>query len=457
MTKITLVSKKALSLIFAMLIACSCMAIASAETASSVNKITLTANDCYFVNDDFGKHIKVANKTVTVNDELCNITYTATEKGKETTLTSTQDVEKNLTVFALPLSASNVTYVITGVVRINDVAVEAVEPYEITIKNSQTAPAAPVPVSLTSTSIEITAVAGCEYKIDDGKWQSGTKFTGLTPEKSYKISIRYKETDTAYASSVAYATVTTLKAASTNPTQQPSLIDKTKTMITVGVLNESGEVDPNYEYSIDGGKTWQKSGVFNGLKANSLYTFVARESFDAQKQDPSATGDPINITTNLLDPFAASLEKCTFKITSQPHEDGIYAGDTVGFTVTGDTRANANDVQYGDTRYVPVKFKATQDKTSETALSSGSGTITTTGKAKVTVTVIYEKQRFDGEWETVGSDSRTFSFEVKEEYNGVKKFFEKFLNILLDTVPGILAKLLEMDLLGKLIGLITGK
>lgn len=451
----TKISKKMLSLVLALLIACSCMAV-TGYAAVSVEKITLNANDCKFVSDNYGKRIEVANKTVTVGGTPYAVTYVATVKGGTDTLPATQDTENNKTQFALPLTASNVIYVITGTITVGDDTLDAVNAYEIKIKNSQSQPAAPVPVSITSTAIEIAPVTGCEYKKDDGAWQDSAKFTGLTPEMSYKISIRYKETNDAYASTAAYATVKTLKAASATSAKQPALIDKTKTSITVGVLNDKNEVDPNYEYSIDGGKNWQRSGVFNGLTANKMYSFVSREIFDPQKQDPSTVSSEIKITTNSMDPYTASLEKSTFKITSQPHEDGIYAGDTIGFAVTGDSRANVNDLQYGDTRYVPVNFKATQDKPSETPLLNGSGTITTTGKAKVTVTVIYEKQRFDGEWETVGTDSRTFSFEVKEEYNGVKKFFEGLLNVLLDTIPGILAKLLEMDLLGKLIGLITG-
>lgn len=452
----TKISKKMLSLVLALLIACSCMAV-TGYAAVSVDKITLSADDCKFVSDDYGKRIEVANKTVSVDGTSYDVTYVATVKDGTDTLPATQDTENNKTQFALPLTASKVSYVITGTITVGEETVDAVNAYEIKIKNSQSQPAAPVPVSITSTTIEIAPVTGCEYKKNDDAWQASAKFTDLIPGKSYKISIRYKETTDAYASAAAYATVTTLMAAFENPARQPELIDKTKTSITVGVLNDKNEVDPNYEYSIDGGKNWQKSGVFNGLTANKMYSFVSREIFNPQERDPSTVSSEIKITTNSMDPYAASLEKSTFKITSQPHEDGIYAGDTIGFAVTGDSRANANDVQYGDTRYVPVKFKATQDKPSETPLLNGSGTITTTGKAKVTVTVIYDKQRFDGEWETVGTDSRTFSFEVKEEYNGVKKFFENLLNILLDTIPGILAKLLEMDLLGKLIGLITGK
>lgn len=451
----TKISKKMLSLVLALLIACSCMAV-TGYAAVSVDKITLSADDCKFVSDDYGKRIEVANKTVSVDDTSYVVTYVATVKDGTATLPATQDTENNKTQFALPLTASKVSYVITGTITVGEETIDAVNAYEIKIKNSQSQPAPPVPVSITSTTIEIAPVTGCEYKKDDDAWQASTKFTNLTPSESYKISIRYKETTDAYASTAAYATVKTLKAASANSAKQPELIDKTRTSITVGVLNDKKEVDPNYEYSIDGGKNWQKSGVFNGLTANKMYSFVSREIFNPQEQDPSTVSSEIKITTNSMDPYAASLEKSTFKITSQPHEDGIYAGDTIGFAVTGDSRANVNDVQYGDTKYVPVKFKATQDKPSETPLLNGSGTITTTGKAKVTVTVIYDKQRFDGEWKTVGTDSRTFSFEVKEEYNGVKKFFEKLLNVLLDTIPGILAKLLEMDLLGKLIGLITG-
>lgn len=458
MTKITSASKKILSLILAMLIACSCMAAAS---ALEIPEITLQENDCVFENDEYGKRIKVKNRGIVYEDTSYPITYQAYESNSGDRLDATQTSDGNYTIFTLPLNVSNVTYIISGFAKINDAAFQVVKNYKITIKNSQAAPSAPVPTAITSTSITLKTVSGAEYKLGNGAWQKSAAFTRLTPDTQYTVYVRYAETETAYASSAVSAAITTYKVASTKPAQQPKLIDKTKNSITVGVLGSDGKVDPNYEYSKDEGKTWQKSGVFTGLTANTMYSFIAREIFDASAQDPNPAGDPIRVVTNEKDAYVASIDKATFKITSQPHDDGIYAGDTVGFKVTGDTRANVNDRQYGDTRFVPAEFKATQDKINLTPISNGTGTITTTGKATVTVTVSFDKEKYtgteeNGGWVKIGSETRTFTFTVKEEYNGVKKFFEKFLNIVLDTIPGIIAKILEMDLLGKLIGLIGG-
>lgn len=451
------ITKKALSLMLAMLIACSCMAVASAGNPWA---IVLNDENCKLVIDEYGKRIEVKKQELDLDGESWFVSFTATISDTGAELPSYYDTGKGCTVFTLPVDAANITCEIVGKAGENDKEIQAV--YHIDVKNSQSAPAAPVPVTITSTSITVKTVSGAEYKLGDKAWQTSAAFSNLTPETSYTIYIRFAETTSAYASAAASVSVKTLASASTTPAQRPKLIDKTKTSITVGVLDAEGKVDANYEYSMDDGKTWQKSGTFTGLTANTMYSFVSREIFDASAQDANEKSEAIRIKTNEKDTYVASLDKATFKITSQPHDDGIYAGDTVGFKVTGDARTNVNDVQYGDTRYVPASFKATQDKPNLTSLANGTGTITTTGKATVTVTVVFDKEKYVGAsendgWVKVGEDTKTFTFTVKEEYNGVKKFFEKFLNIVLDTIPGIIAKIMEMDLLGKLIGLISGK
>ena len=465
MTKITSASKKMLSLLLAVLMLCSGIAVsASAEEATTVevNQITLGADNCKFINDEYGKKIVINNAKTTVkgSDVEYDVAFTATLKDSNpaSTLPSTQDTEKNTTVFQLPVSAANVTYVISAKITVDGKDYAVAKDYEIKIKNAQQAPAAPVPVKITSKSVELKSVVGCEYMLNDGEWQASPKFTGLKAQTKYTVSQRYKETETAYASDSVSVSVTTLKAADADRAPTPVLVDKTQTTITVAVVVD-GKTLSGYEFSKDGGKTWQKSGHFTGLTANTMYSFIALKSYDATAQDPNTASEAIKIVTNSKETYNASLDKCGFKITSQPHDDGIYAGDTVGFTASGDSRGNANDLQYGDTRYVPVAYKATQDKPNETPLSAnGSGTITTTAKATVTVTVYFEKQKFDGNteagsngWTKVGVESRSFTFEVKDAYNAAKHFFQKVLNFLLDTLPGIINKFLTAGIITKII------
>lgn len=462
MTKITSASKKMLSLLLAVLMLCSGMAVsASAEEATTVevNQITLGADNCKFENTEISKKIVVNNAKTTVkgSDVEYDVDFTIAIKDSDT-VNCEKYVTADTTIFQLPQDISSVTYIVSGTIKVGDKDYPATNAFEITVKKTQQAPAAPVPVKITSTSVELKSVVGCEYRLGDGEWQASPKFTGLKAQTKYTVSQRYKETETAYASGSVSVTVTTLKAADAEAAPMPKLVDKTQTTITVAVVVD-GKTLSGYEFSKDGGKTWQKSGHFTGLTANTMYSFIAIKSYDASAQDPNTASAAVKIVTNSKEAYNASLDKCGFKITSQPHDDGIYAGDTVGFTATGDGRSNVNDLQYGDTRYVPVAYKATQDKPNETPLpANGSGTIKTSGKATVTVTVYFEKQKFDGNteagsngWTKVGVESRSFTFEVKDAYNAAKHFFQKVLNFLLDTLPGIINKFLTAGIITKII------
>lgn len=462
MTKITSASKKMLSLLLAVLMLCSGMAVsASAEEATTVevNQIILGADNCKFENTEISKKIVVNNAKTTVkgSDVEYDVDFTIAIKDSDT-VNCEKYVTADTTIFQLPQDISGITYIVSGTIKVGDKDYPATNAFEITVKKTQQAPAAPVPVKITSTSVELKSVVGCEYRLGDGEWQASPKFTGLKAQTKYTVSQRYKETETAYASGSVSVTVTTLKAADAEAAPTPVLVDKTQTTITVAVVVD-GKTLSGYEFSKDGGKTWQKSGHFTGLTANTMYSFIAIKSYDASAQDPNTASAAVKIVTNSKEAYNASLDKCGFKITSQPHDDGIYAGDTVGFTASGDSRGNVNDLQYGDTRYVPVAYKATQDKPNETPLSAnGSGTITTTAKATVTVTVYFEKQKFDGNteagsngWIKVGVESRSFTFEVKDAYNAAKHFFQKVLNFLLDTLPGIINKFLTAGIITKII------
>ncbi|MBT2289440.1 S-layer homology domain-containing protein [Paenibacillus albidus] len=70
------------------------------------------------------------------------------------------------------------------------------------------APAAPVAVSKTETSITLQAVTGQEYSIDGGvTWQDSPTFSGLTPDTDYTIVTRVKATATQKASAVSTGTL----------------------------------------------------------------------------------------------------------------------------------------------------------------------------------------------------------------------------------------------------------
>ncbi len=58
------------------------------------------------------------------------------------------------------------------------------------------APAAPVATIRTTTSIKVKTVAGYEYRIGNGAWQTSATFTGLKSGTTYKIYQRVAQTDT---------------------------------------------------------------------------------------------------------------------------------------------------------------------------------------------------------------------------------------------------------------------
>jgi predicted secreted protein len=78
-------------------------------------------------------------------------------------------------------------------------------------KAAQTAaPAAPTQASRTATGITLNEIAGCEYNLDGGNWQTSATFSGLAQGTSYTFRARLAETPTHTASPAsAAATLTT--------------------------------------------------------------------------------------------------------------------------------------------------------------------------------------------------------------------------------------------------------
>ena len=76
------------------------------------------------------------------------------------------------------------------------------------------APYVPVLVSKTLNSVTLAAIAGQEYKINEGEWQANNVFTGLTPDTAYSFYTRIAETATYFVSPASQAlNVTTYSSA----------------------------------------------------------------------------------------------------------------------------------------------------------------------------------------------------------------------------------------------------
>lgn len=118
------------------------------------------------------------------------------------------------------------------------------------------------------TTITIKTKPGEEYSIDGGKtWQTSGVFTGLKAGTEYEIISRIAATDDKEAGEPSDPLKITTE--TSDAPEVPELLTKTDTTITIATVD-------GLEYSIDGGDTWQTSGVFTGLDADTDYTILSR-------------------------------------------------------------------------------------------------------------------------------------------------------------------------------------
>lgn len=118
----------------------------------------------------------------------------------------------------------------------------------------------------TETSVSIGKVAGYEYKIDNGKWTKTPNFKNLQPGKKYQISARKYAVNGKKADKVYKNTVKT-----------KSIIKKV-TSSTIKVVDRYG-----WQYKINGGK-WQKNNTFKNLKSKTTYTIYMKKGKQQMKQ-----------------------------------------------------------------------------------------------------------------------------------------------------------------------------
>jgi S-layer homology domain. len=103
------------------------------------------------------------------------------------------------------------------------------------------APSAPALVSKTTSSITLTEVPGQEYSIDNGvTWQDSATFSGLTPNTSYTLVTRVKETATQNASA---ASAGGMFKTDSNPPSQPATPSTPETTNTGVDVLVNGKVE----------------------------------------------------------------------------------------------------------------------------------------------------------------------------------------------------------------------
>ena len=397
--------------------------------AADADPVVEIAEEDIVVNHDL-KNIVCAEKTVAYGEATYTVKYEIAPK-EGVDVSSLAD---GSTKFGNLVAGAS--YEITAKIVVSGIEFKA-EPVKATIKLAQNSPAAPVPTKVTGTSIEVKAadsavVYACVEKgsTEELVWVKENAFKELAAETTYVIYAKYPANETYLESAPVYIEVTTLKA-SAGIAPQPVLLDKNSTSIKVGAGDDIAT-----EFSIDGGKTWNKTGLFTGLKANTKYEFVARYVYEEGKQDPSGVSESVSILTNKRDNYEASIANCALTITTNGK---VYAKSSFSFTMTGDAYTEAD--QYGDTRYVPVAWVyGEQGKTFDGNAVTANATAETPATSQETiVTVTYELQKFNGtEWVAVSEADVDYAVHVSPEYNAIKEFFENFLNFLLNFIPNLI-------------------
>lgn len=453
-------TKRILAIIMAALMLCSGMAVTSfangeategttppAVTTPVIIKHTLTSANCYVDVENVEIIVKAAKAVV--NGTAYDVVFSATQSDDATkTLRALTDPESGNTIFTNPVTGKK--YKVMGTVKVDETEYIVADAFEVEVLKSQNAPNAPVAKKITSSSIEIANVTGCEYRIDNGAWGSKTTFDNLAPATFHTIEMRYKKTNTHYASAASAITVKTLATASLAVPAQPVFIDKTHNSITVR------EVE-GVQFSINNGTSWQESGVFTGLKADTTYPIIARYKFDASTQEPNPACAPIEIRTNTRASYPADINNCKFSAADGEN----YANQPITISVTADTPAKYHDTQYGDTKYIPAYYTVGTSTTPNNFQSSDGKVFKgsfipgdANANKKLAVNVFYNKMKCIGEdengdakWIVVGEEeSKTYYVQVGESYTfftDIRNFFLEIFNLLFNTLPGKINDLIK--------------
>lgn len=446
---------KIMSVFLAVLMAFSCIVLASADTTApeTGDSVTSEVTGIVFTPDLDSNAMKITVAPATFNGVPYDTEYSIKPELEALPLADGSTVFIN--------AAFGTTYEITGTIVVDGVAISKTE--TVVLLQKQSKPDVNAAKTVTSTSIEVPAVANGEYKIEgpgieNADWGSATKWTELTPDSLYTISIRFKAVENKYyAGEIKEIVVRTLKAASTEAPADPVLKDKTMDSITVEPVS-------GVEFSIDL-KNWDDSGKFTGLTAGESYNIYARYKFDPTEQEAGAVSKPIVVKTNEKKATTASLSDC--KITIE-QKDVYYANQTFRVTIEVKSTYITHKAEYGDTVYIPVSYQIEDEapvpitRIQGTKFEVDVDPLTKNANKTIRLTINYAKMKFVGgnNWVNVSEDtSSVYKIDIGEEYTFFTRFVEVMntvLNFLFDTAPGAIANFFNSDMVEDYFNLIFG-
>ena len=195
----------------------------------------------------------------------------------------------------------------------------------------------------------------------------------------------------------------------------PVFVDKDNKSIKV-------EKVENVEFSIDNGLTWNESGVFTGLQADTTYVILSRFVYDKNVQGPGKLYGSLEIRTNFCPSYSADIKNVKFTTPEGLH----YADLPLEIAVNSDEPSNAfHNIMHGDTKYVPeyftvnsekIFFETTDNHNFTASFIPGENNV----MKKINVTVYFNKLKYVSEsktntqgWVTVSTgESKTYYVKI---------------------------------------------
>lgn len=183
-------------------------------------------------------------------------------------------------------------------------ASESVSVQVSTLKNSQGSPQVTQAQEVTIDTITMPVIAGAEYSLNCEVWQDSNVFSGLELGQTYTIYIRYKETDTHYASDIAQIEITTSKYTNneTPNVQQNNII------VESDYIRFPANNTMEFGMLVDDEIIWQENSRFLNLTPNTEYTVYVRY----KETDTHYASDYVEFVVNTtIQPIDIMVEEVT--------------------------------------------------------------------------------------------------------------------------------------------------